>query len=180
MKKDQNISKRIEIMKMIIRNSKSKRINMKRKIDTRTNIMTVKRIRIDTMIRTKTKLMIRIKNAIMIRIKRDTTMRRKRIKEGRAKIRNRVIEVPVDIVINRKRNKSRNKNKEFLNGVNKLRKTLKTITMSIKLKFSSSASNLSDDQKSSDKKSLMKEMQNEIRVERPKPTEEIVLAKVES
>lgn len=137
---------------MIIRNSKSKRIDMKKRIDTRINIMIEKKKRIDIMTKKK------IRKDITIKKRTDTIMIRRRIKEGRVKTRNKVIEVPVDIVINRKKNTSRNKNKEIINRVNKLRKRLKTITMSIKLKFSSSASNLSDDQKSSDKKSLIKDL----------------------
>ena len=139
-------------MKMIIRKSKSKRIDMKKRIDTRINIMIEKKKRIDIMTKKK------IRKDITIKKRTDTIMIRRRIKEGRVKTRNKVIEVPVDIVINRKKNTSRNKNKEIINRVNKLRKRLKTITMSIKLKFSSSASNLSDDQKSSDKKSLIKDL----------------------
>lgn len=137
---------------MIIRKSKSKRIDMKKRIDTRINIMIEKKKRIDIMTKKK------IRKDITIKKRTDTIMIRRRIKEGRVKTRNKVIEVPVDIVINRKKNTSRNKNKEIINRVNKLRKRLKTITMSIKLKFSSSASNLSDDQKSSDKKSLIKDL----------------------
>ena len=147
---------------------------MKKRIDTRINIMIEKKKRIDIMTKKK------IRKDITIKKRTDTIMIRRRIKEGRVKTRNKVIEVPVDIVINRKKNTSRNKNKEIINRVNKLRKRLKTITMSIKLKFSSSASNLSDDQKSSDKKSLIKDLQIEYREERPKPREEIVLTKVES